>query len=413
VYQTSENSPQVRVKSLTTGAIRTVALASRSPAWSPDGKWIAYISGGSVYVNPAGGGEPVLVGEATSAPSKSVSNLFWSPDGSALAFSASTSQRPEPRNGWTVTNGIFITRLNGSPQTLVRDHASVAGWSPAGDALLVNPTHADPGAYPPYGAGYESSVSGVYFMRPDGRCLTFVAEGQALAWLPGELPPRAFHCVDLVLEMAAPRLAGLRGVPYTLRLTNDGTDVATGIELTQRFDSGFRVVSLPRGCAKTSDAIVCDVPTLEPGASATFAPLVRLSVPGTAVSDVIVKSINRDSDPKSNSRETMTRIYPCWIAGTDFDDTLTGTNAGEQICARAGNDTIYGLGGNDTIDAGIGSDIVYPGAGRDRVKAGEGGDTVYARDGQRDVITCGRGFDLVIADRIDDVGRDCDVVRRR
>jgi hypothetical protein len=37
---------------------------------------------------------------------------------------------------------------------------------------------------------------------------------------------------------------------------------------------------------------------------------------------------------------------------------------------------------------------------------------VYARDGQRDVITCGRGVDLVIADRFDVVGRDCDFVRR-
>jgi Tol biopolymer transport system component len=405
--------PQVRVKSLATGAIRTVADAGRHPVWSPDGRWIAYISTGSVYVAPRDGGQPVLVGEATSAPVKSVDNLFWSPDSSTLAFSASTSQRPEPKNGWAVTNGVFLARPDGSAQTLVRDHASVGGWSPAGDALLVYPTYSDPGYYPPYLVGDEWPVTGVYFMRPDGRCLTLAASGRALAWLPGDSPPRDFRCVDLALAMTAPKVSGLRGIQYMLRVANEGTDVATDVELTQRFNLAFHAVSLPKGCADTGDSITCRVARLEPGASVEFAPLVRPSGLTPVIGSATVQSVDHDSDPKSNSGSTSTRIFPCWIAGSDFEDTLTGTNAGEQICARAGDDKVYGLGGNDTIDAGLGSDTVYPGAGRDRVKAGEGRDTVYARDGERDVITCGRGFDFVVADRLDAIGRDCDVVARR
>jgi hypothetical protein len=413
VYQTPGVSPQLRVKSVTTGAIRTVADAGSSPVWSPDGQWIAYISRGSAYVVASGGGTPVLLAEAASgSPIYSVGNLFWSPDSSTIAFTVATSNRPEPRNGFAVTNGVFVARADGSSPTLVRNHATVAGWSPAGDALLVYPTHADRGAYPPYLLGYDDLVPGVYFMRPDGRCLTLATEGEALAWLPGGSAPANFRCVDISLEAAAPIVRGLSGVRYTLSITNEGTDDAHDVVLTQQFDSGVRVVSLPEGCSSTSDAITCRLSRLAPGATAEFAPFVRPPNPVTFTSEVTVRSADRDSDPKSNSRDTATRIYPCWIAGTDFPETLRGTNAGEEICARAGNDTIYGLGGNDTIDAGLGADTIYPGAGRDRVKAGEGGDTVYARDGQRDVITCGRGVDLVIADRLDVVGRDCDFVRR-
>ena len=53
------------------------------------------------------------------------------------------------------------------------------------------------------------------------------------------------------------------------------------------------------------------------------------------------------------------------------------------------------------------------GSGKDRVSAGAGPDVIYTRDGYRDVIACGLGRDLVIADRKDKVGRDCERVRRR
>jgi hypothetical protein len=398
--------PQVRVKSVATGAIRTVADVGWSPVWSPDGRWIAYISKGSVYAVPSEGGSPVLVGEAANTPGKIVNNLFWSPNGSSIAFSASTAVGLA-RYGLAVTDGVFVGRPDGSLATLVRDHASVGGWSPAGDALLVYPTRADPREV------YDRFVPGVYFMRPDGRCLTLATEGEALAWLPGSSVPPAFRCVDLVLDTYAPTLSGRRGVQYVLSVKNEGTDVATGVELTQQIDMGFRVLSLPTGCARKRSSITCRQASLDPGESMMVMPYIRPTGTGPMTSQVTVKFAGRDSDPKSNSRETRTRIYPCWIAGTDFGEIITGTDAGEEICARGGNDAIYAHGGDDTIDAGVGADVVYPGAGRDRVKAGEGGDTVYARDGERDVITCGLGVDLVLADHYDVVGRDCDFIRRR
>jgi RTX calcium-binding nonapeptide repeat (4 copies) len=46
------------------------------------------------------------------------------------------------------------------------------------------------------------------------------------------------------------------------------------------------------------------------------------------------------------------------------------------------------------------------------VLAGRGNDIVQSRDGNLDFIDCGGGRDVAVVDRLDDVSRDCEVVRR-
>ena len=55
-----------------------------NPQWSPDGKWIAFDAGRFVYVVPAAGGKPVLVGAPDEFTEDSTPN--WAPDGSAIVF---------------------------------------------------------------------------------------------------------------------------------------------------------------------------------------------------------------------------------------------------------------------------------------------------------------------------------------
>jgi Ca2+-binding RTX toxin-like protein len=53
------------------------------------------------------------------------------------------------------------------------------------------------------------------------------------------------------------------------------------------------------------------------------------------------------------------------LAGSDFNDILSGTNGANILEGGDGNDTINGRGGNDTIRGGDGNDILTGGSGAD------------------------------------------------
>jgi RTX calcium-binding nonapeptide repeat (4 copies) len=93
------------------------------------------------------------------------------------------------------------------------------------------------------------------------------------------------------------------------------------------------------------------------------------------------------------------------VTGTSAGDVLTGTPRADVLDGRAGKDTIAGLGGADFILGGPGRDIVDAGAGDDRIPA--------HGDGLRDATRCGAGIDIVTADAVDVVSRDCEVVSRQ
>jgi hypothetical protein len=72
--------------------------------------------------------------------------------------------------------------------------------------------------------------------------------------------------------------------------------------------------------------------------------------------------------------------------------------------------------GNDTIDAGrLSTPMNVPlGPGQDVLQAGNGNDTVVVADGQRDVVDCGPGQDVVdgVVDPSDDVYPSCETAQR-
>jgi Ca2+-binding RTX toxin-like protein len=73
-----------------------------------------------------------------------------------------------------------------------------------------------------------------------------------------------------------------------------------------------------------------------------------------------------------------------WVEGTNFDDTITGSNALQSITTLA---PIFGLGGNDHIIAGAGTGSIYGGDGNDRIESDYNtyGANYYGDDGD-DVI---------------------------
>jgi Ca2+-binding RTX toxin-like protein len=79
---------------------------------------------------------------------------------------------------------------------------------------------------------------------------------------------------------------------------------------------------------------------------------------------------------------TYLQIVPC-IRGTSGRNVLVGTRGNDVLCGLRGNDTLKGLAGND------------------RLLGGPGNDKFYTRDGFRDVLVGGRGYDRARVDSKD------------
>jgi Ca2+-binding RTX toxin-like protein len=144
--------------------------------------------------------------------------------------------------------------------------------------------------------------------------------------------------------------------------------------------------------------------------------------------------------------------------GTNGPNTLRGTDRADNLSGRGGNDVLFGLGGSDNLLGGAGKDSVLGGGerigggdknlaggpGNDAVIAGRGSDNASGGRGNdlmidgnlresshdhfsggagndvffvnhvppfQDIVSCGRGFDRVLADRKDVVDPDCERVR--
>ena len=98
--------------------------------------------------------------------------------------------------------------------------------------------------------------------------------------------------------------------------------------------------------------------------------------------------------------------------GSAGPDVLRGGAGNDTLRGLGGNDRLYGGSGNDRLFGNAGSDRLEGGSGRDLLDAGAGNDRILARDGSVDTIRCGSGRDVVTADRIDKVAKDCETVRR-
>ena len=107
----------------------------------------------------------------------------------------------------------------------------------------------------------------------------------------------------------------------------------------------------------------------------------------------------------------LTVVPPAYYAGTSRSETISGSNANDVLVGLGGNDTLYGRRGNDVLRGGIGNDRLSGGLGRDFLSGEPGNDRLYARDGQRDTVFGGPGFDEAWVDGLD-VVRNVERVHR-
>jgi Ca2+-binding RTX toxin-like protein len=99
------------------------------------------------------------------------------------------------------------------------------------------------------------------------------------------------------------------------------------------------------------------------------------------------------------------------LCGDKGDDDLNGGPGNDDLDGGPGNDTIKGGTGDDSEQGDSGKDDLTGGPGSDVLSSGSGNDRIHSRDGRRDRIRCGRGHDVVTADRKDRVS-GCERVKR-
>jgi uncharacterized repeat protein (TIGR01451 family) len=115
---------------------------------------------------------------------------------------------------------------------------------------------------------------------------------------------------DLRVSMAAdPSQDAAVGqeVTYTIVVTNDGPDPATGVTLTETLDPRATFVSASRGRFDAATRVVtADLGTLASGATATVTIVVSPRAPGEITGTAVVTGTGADPNPANNQTQVVT-----------------------------------------------------------------------------------------------------------
>lgn len=102
--------------------------------------------------------------------------------------------------------------------------------------------------------------------------------------------------------------------------------------------------------------------------------------------------------------QVLTGRKPDRIHGGTGNDELTSFRGNDWLRGGTGNDVLQGGSGSDVSIGGSGSDSLFDASGQDHMFAGSGNDRIVVRDqhdSAPDVVDCGPGRDMVIADPSD------------
>jgi Tol biopolymer transport system component len=398
--------------------------SNASPSWSPDGTrilfqsqrdWVAPSLTSAIYIMNADGTCETRVGQragdsptwqpiplAASAPPLRCADLELSVGNERGEVAAGGEERfrievknleTEPATDVRLraekpTGGVFLSASTERGTCSVADGSLTCelGTLAVGDAIPV--TVAARAA----AVGVFSTLARATAREPDGNQSNNV---RALSF-------EALPC-GLVGTWNADTLVGTRG-PDTI-CARSGADLVRGLAGNDSIDAGGGPDRIFPGAGRDSLALRAGADFVDSRDGA------RDKVSCGGERDLVLAD---RFDVMTGDCELVARpSLRCSTVGTGRSDGLVGGSRNDSICTLNGNDTVHAGRGADGVEGGGGNDTLHGGPGRDVLLGGEGYDTILVRDGERDRVRCGPQDDVVRADRLDVVARDCERVVRR
>jgi Tol biopolymer transport system component len=388
--------------------------ANPTYSFSPDWSHVAAEVDGQLVVERLDGSDRLSLGRAAYQTKPS-----WSPDGTRVTYYAPSA---EPNSA-----DVVVARIDGSEAHVVaRGFTPV--WAPAGDRIA-------------YIAGsYDTNE--VHLANADGSGAVRIAGGGRFGqprWSPDggrlavvQVDAGLFNSTLEILGDNGSHLAAFHVSPQDYEWSPRGDQIAYSS------GTGVWVVDVSTGRKRHVSTYGYQVAWSPDGRQLAFA------TGGACRNRVGIYRV----DAASGAPVRLTNS--CRIAGTAGDDVLMGTSLADVILGEAGNDTLRavpsadrlgdtllggpgndllvgsnqtdsldGGPGKDILRGGAGGDLIVGGSGRDVIYGGGGRDVIYARDGLRDVVSCGTNTtrigpegDIAYVDRIDVISRDCEYVFR-
>ena len=165
-----------------------------APSWSPDGTRIAFMSNRDGHV-PKGGGLPnfeIYVMDADGGNQQNLTNSpsddrqpAWSPDGKRIAFTSDRDGNVHPIHGWPTSEIYVMDADGGNPQNLTNNpnHDFHAAWSPDGKRIVFSSERDGH-----FIGDFEEITSEIYVMDADGGNLQRLTENRVYDCCPSWSP---------------------------------------------------------------------------------------------------------------------------------------------------------------------------------------------------------------------------------
>ena len=159
-----------------------------------------------------------------------------------------------------------------------------------------------------------------------------------------------------------------QGLTYTLKATNNGPspDPAYAVMVTDALPAGvsFQSAAASQGsCTQSSGTVICNLGTVDQGASATMTIVVTPMSPGTVTNTATVASGAKDYNAANDSTSTTTQVQsttmPAVVAGPPTVLSSTGATFSGSVNPEGLSATAYFEYGLDPKYSGSPGPIVY------------------------------------------------------